>query len=78
MRSSGLGYRGEIITPGSTDLPSGTKAVVCLTGGDLTVVPYGNADGDTLSFVDVPAGFVPPYVVRRVTAATATVATVRG
>ncbi|WP_377299712.1 hypothetical protein [Rhizobium sp. SGZ-381] len=73
-----LGTIGAPVTPGNTDLPATVKGVVCLTAGNITVVPYGNADAVTLAFVDVPAGFVPPYRVRRVTAATATVATIEG
>lgn len=73
---SSFGTKGELITPGNDDLDPIAKAVVCLTAGNLTIVPVENADGDTLAFVDVPAGFSPPYRVRRVTAATATVATV--
>lgn len=73
-----FGTIGEIVTPGAVDLPFDTKAVVCLTSGNITIVPHGNDDGDTLTFTDVSAGFTPPYRVRRVTAATATVATVRG
>lgn len=75
---SDFGTVGAVVTPAATDLPADVKAVVCLTGGDLTIVPVGNADGDTLAFVGVTAGFMPPYRVRRVTAATATVATVVG
>jgi len=71
-----LGTRGVVLTPGNTDIAGEPKAVVCLTAGNLTIVPEDNADGATLAFVGVPAGFVPPYRVRRVTAATATVASV--
>jgi hypothetical protein len=78
VTADSLGRVGAVIAPGNTDLPHNTKGVVCLTEGDLTVVPDGNADDDTLSFVGVPAGFIPPYVIRRVTAATATVATIQG
>lgn len=74
--SSSFGRRARIITPGATDLDPVAKAVVCLTAGNITIVPLGNADAVTITFTGVPAGFVPPYVVRRVTAATATVATV--
>jgi len=73
-----FGTIGEVVTPAASDLPADTKSIVCLTSGDVTVVPFGNSDGDTLAFVGVSAGFLVPYRVRRVTAATATVATVRG
>lgn len=71
-----FGRKGRVVTPGATDLDPIAKAVVCLTTGNLTIVPVGNANGDTLTFTGVPVGFTPPYQVRRVTAATATVATV--
>jgi hypothetical protein len=75
-----FGRRALAVTPNDgTDLPMGAvKGVVCLTGGDLSVVPLGNADDAPVNFVDVPAGFVPPFIVRRVrsTGTTATVATV--
>lgn len=74
--SSSLGRQGRAVTPGAIDLSPIPKAVVCLTGGNITIVPVGNADADTLTFAGVPAGFVVPYIVRRVTAATATVATI--
>jgi len=71
-----FGRKGRLITPGSSDLDPIAKAVVCLTSGNITVVPVENANGDTLAFVDVPAGFIVPFQVRRVTAATATCATI--
>lgn len=74
---SSLGTKGAVITPSDSDIDPVPKCVVCLTSGNLTVVPLNNADGDTLQFVGVAAGFMPPFRVRRVTAATATVASVR-
>lgn len=71
-----FGARGVQISPGATDLDPVPKAIVCLTGGDLTIVPMNNGDGVTLTFTGVTAGFIPPYRVRRVTAATAAVASV--
>lgn len=73
---SSFGQKARIVTPGATDLDPVAKAVVCLTAGNITIVPADNDTAVTLAFVDVPAGFSPPYRVRRVTAATATVATV--
>jgi len=70
------GLAGAVITPGNTDLAGNPKAIVCLTSGDLTVVPYNNENTATIAFTGVPAGFSPPFVVRRLTAATATVAAV--
>jgi len=73
---NGLGNRGAVIVPSDSNIAGGPKAIVCLTSGNLTIVPTGNADGDTLTFTGVYPGFVPPYRVRRLTAATATVAAV--
>lgn len=70
-----FGMAGAVITPGNTDLPD-SRAVVCLAAGNVTVVPWNNLDGATLTFTGCPVGFVVPYVVRRVTAATGTWATV--
>jgi len=72
------GTIGQIITPGATDLNPTAKSIVTLTSGNVTLVPVGNAPSDTLAFVDLPSGWVCPYRVRRVTAATATVATIEG
>ncbi|WP_155275930.1 spike base protein, RCAP_Rcc01079 family [Agrobacterium tumefaciens] len=75
---SSPGVRSRIVTPSQSDLPKIVKGVICLTAGDIAIVP-ANDDGSTpLQFVDVPAGFMPPYRVRRVTAATAVVATIEG
>lgn len=71
-----FGNEAAIITPGATDLDPLPKAVVLLTAGNVTVVPDGNANGTTLAFVDLPAGYIIPFRVRRVTAATATVASI--
>ena len=73
---NGFGRKARIVTPGATDLDPVAKGVVCLTAGNLTIVPVNNADATTITFTGVPVGFVPPYRVRRVTAATATVATI--
>lgn len=75
---SSFGKRGALITPSATDLEPIPKAVVCLSAGNVTIVPAGNANATELTFTGVPAGYVIPYRVRRVTAATATVATVQG
>lgn len=72
----GFGIKGAVLTPGESDIAGEPKAVVCLTSGNLTIVPEDNADDQTLAFVGVAAGFIPPYRVRRLTAATATVASV--
>lgn len=71
-----FGRVGAVITPGATDLDPLPKTVVLLTSGNVTIVPDGNANGSTLAFTGLPAGYIIPYRVRRVTAATATVASV--
>lgn len=73
---SSLGTKSRVLTPGNSDIDPFPKGVICLAAGDITVLPIGNADVDTLAFVGVPAGFVPPFRVRRLTAATAAVATI--
>jgi hypothetical protein len=71
------GQRGVIVTPGASDLPGGpAKGIVLLTPGNVTVVPIDNADGAPLAFFDLPSGYVIPFRVRRVTAATASVAAI--
>ena len=49
---------------------------MALTSGNLSILP---ADGaEAISFIGIPAGFTPPFIVRRVmaTGTTSTVATV--
>lgn len=72
------GTFGRIIPPSANDLDPIAKSIVTLAAGDVTILPVGNADIDTLSFVGVPAGWTAPFRVRRVTAATVAVATVEG
>lgn len=73
---SAYGKKSKAITPGNNDLATVPKGIVLLTDGDVTVIPQGNADNETVSFVALSAGYVIPFMVRRVTAATATVATI--
>lgn len=54
------------------------RGVVCGTAGNLTVVPVSNSDAETVTFTGVPAGFIPPFRVRKVTASTAVVYTIEG
>ncbi len=73
-----FGRKGAAVTPhDANDIAGGpVKAVVALTDGNLSVVP---ADQDTaISFTAVSAGFIPPFIVRRVmaTGTTCTVAAV--
>lgn len=71
-----FGPKGRVITPGATDLSPVAKSVVMLSAGDITILPTGNENADTLAFVDLPAGYIIPYRVRRVTACTGTCATI--
>lgn len=76
---SEFGRRGRSVTPSDEDdLPRYVKAVTVLAAGDLSILPVQNEDGNTIDYVGVPAGFSPPFQVRRVmaTGTTATVATV--
>lgn len=73
-----LGRRGSVITPGASDLANVAKGLVVLVSGDATIIPVDNADAGTLSFTGLSAGTIIPYQVRRVTAATATLATIEG
>jgi hypothetical protein len=71
-----FGRVGATITPGATDLDPVPKGIVCLADGNVTVVPVDNADAATLTFTGCTVGFIPPFRVRRVTAATGTWATI--
>ncbi len=74
-----FGRKGALVSPNDgADLPGGpVKAVVALTAGNLSVIPADNASA-TAAFVNVSAGFMPPFMVRRVmaTGTTCTVMTV--
>lgn len=70
------GRKGTVVTPGSTDLPNVCKGLVVLAAGNATVIPVDNADNETLAFVGLNPGDIIPYQVRRVTAATASLATI--
>lgn len=73
-----FGRKSSAVEPSdSSDLPGGAvKGVTTTTAGNISVIPIGNADNDPVAFTDVPVGFVPPFIVRRVMA-TGTTATVR-
>jgi hypothetical protein len=73
-----FGGKGRAVTPNdSTDLDPYAR-VVCVSTGNISVIPVENADGVPVPFLAVAAGFVPPYYVRRVmsTGTTATVYTI--
>lgn len=72
-----LGRKIVEVTPGASDLADGVaKTVVALAGGDVTIVPADNDNGDTITFTGVAVGWYAPVQVRRVTAATATIGAV--
>lgn len=73
-----FGRRGLTITPGANDLTTVAKGLVVLASGNATIIPVDNADVDTLTFTGLSVGQVIPYQVRRVTAATATLASIDG
>lgn len=74
-----FGFTGRVVTPSDvTDIEPYAKTVVVTVGGDLVILPAGNADADTIAFTGCPVGFIPPFRVRRVlaTGTTASVASV--
>lgn len=74
-----FGIKSRAVTPHDTnDLDLYAKTVTCLTAGNLAVIPKENGDaaGDVVAYIGVPAGFSPPFQVRRVLA-TGTTCTVR-
>lgn len=71
-----FGRKGRVVTPAATDIDPLPKAVIMTTSGNITIVPDGNANSDTITFTGVPAGFIPPFVPRRVTACTGTCVTI--
>lgn len=76
-----FGRKGTAVTPSDTaDLTDVAKAITVTASGTLSIIPVDNGDADTIDYGDVPVGFTPPYLVRRVmsTGTTATVATVDG
>lgn len=77
--TSSFGRRGTVVVPSNTvDLATVAKSVVLLTAGNVSIIPA--EETVALAFVDLPAGYIIPYQVRRVTSTgtTATVATIEG
>lgn len=74
--AASFGREGRTITPSSSDLDPIAKAVVMLATGDITVVPSGNADATTIAFTGLPAGYIIPFIVRRVTACSSSCAAI--
>lgn len=74
--SDSFGRKGRVVTPAAADLDPIAKSIVMLSAGDLTIVPDGNLTATTLAFAGLPAGYIVPYRVRRVTACTGLCATI--
>lgn len=74
--ANSFGASSRIITPGNTDLDPVAKSVVMLAPGNITIVPEGNANSDTLTFTGLGAGQLVPFIVRRVTACSSSCATI--
>lgn len=69
-----FGERARVLSGDASDIaniPEDGVRVVALGEGDMTVVPTLNTNGETVAFVGVQAGFIPPFFVRRVTVAPA-------
>lgn len=64
-----FGTNARVITAGPSDLDPPAKAVVLTTAGTITIVPDSD-DAPAITFTNCPVGFIPPFVVRRVTALT--------
>lgn len=71
-----FGRKARVVTPAASDLDPIAKSIVMLATGDITIVPDGNDNATTLSFTGLPAGYIIPYVVRRVTACSSSCATI--
>jgi hypothetical protein len=70
-----IGRRAVTVVPSDSSDLAAYGRVVLLTAGNVNVLPVDNADSDTEPFVGLPAGYVIPFLVRRVLA-TGTNATV--
>lgn len=64
-----------VITPGATDQIASNglyyKYFVMANTGDVTFVPYGNADANTVTLTGLPSGTMIPGRIRRILSATA-------
>lgn len=72
---SAFGTLGRAVAPDDnndlTEQVAKAVQVVDVSGGsDLQVLPYGNADGQWITYVGVQVGFTPLFQVRRVGEAT--------
>lgn len=75
-RDTAFGRMGRLVTVGADLNESVVKGVVMSAAGDITVIPVDGSDGDALAFSGVESGFMPPFKVKKVTAATVSVYTV--
>lgn len=76
-----FGQKGAEITPNDgEDLETVAKGVVVLTAGTLAFIPADNEDDETITYGELPVGYIVPYFVRRVldTGTSATVASIDG
>jgi hypothetical protein len=68
---SDVGKKMLAVTPGSSDFAN-ASLIYAAAAGDVTYIPEQNANADTVTET-VAQGWVSPVLVRRVTAATATI-----
>jgi len=71
------GKQAVLIAPGAGDQLDASgkyfKYFTIAASGDVTFVPYSNADASPITMTGLPAGVTLPGRIRRITAATATV-----
>ena len=68
---SDVGKRMIAVTPGSSDLTN-ASVIYAAAAGSVTYIPDQNTDAETVTET-VAQGWLSPVIVRRVTAATATI-----
>lgn len=56
----------EVEPSNTADLPDVAKALIVLSAGTLSILPYENGDNEPINFEYLAAGQVVPVVVRRV------------
>ncbi|ANL02688.1 hypothetical protein [Rhizobium phage RHEph18] len=74
--ASSYGRKGRTLAASGSDIDPIAKAIVMLATGDITVIPAGNLDAGTIAFTGLPAGYIIPFVVRRVTACSSSFASI--
>lgn len=70
VTGSSLPTESRAISASATDLDPIAKSLFIAVGGDVTFVPVGNDDANTVVCTGLAAGTVIPFRVRRVTAIT--------